>query len=245
MKLSELMAQYADIEATGASTGDDMVLAVDIAPTKDSDVGDYIVVQAGLKSQNSSLNPETKTSSYIRQGKSSIKTGNQRTINWEADVILGDQFLDWVLSHRIKYATGQDAVFPYVWFNMRSKKGEKGVGTIVVNEDANATPEEPLGASGSIEKYAAQPQEFTWSTTGTVYQVNLNAMGGEIASGHDVTSYTSGTGATLPDSTYVTKNNYTFGGWYTDSACTGTAVTAISADAAGDKTFYAKWTASE
>lgn len=163
MKLSELMEQYEELAATGASTGDDMVLAVDTAATKASDVGDYIVAQAGIKSQSSSLNPEKKTNSYIRQSKSTIKTGNQRTINWEADVILGDEFLDWVLSHSIKYATGADAVYPYVWFNMRSKKGEKGTGTIIVNEDANATPEEPLGASGSIEKYAAQPEEFTWT----------------------------------------------------------------------------------
>ena len=43
------------------------------------------------------------------------------------------------------------------------------------------------------------------------YDVSLNTNGGAINSG-DVTSYTYGTGATLP--TDVTRTGYTFAGWY-------------------------------
>lgn len=71
------------------------------------------------------------------------------------------------------------------------------------------------------------------------YAVTLNTNGGTINSGN-VTSYTYGTGATLPAD--VSKAGYTFGGWYDNEACSGTAVTGIGTDATGAKTFYAKWT---
>jgi uncharacterized repeat protein (TIGR02543 family) len=41
------------------------------------------------------------------------------------------------------------------------------------------------------------------------------------------------------------RAGYTFGGWYADSDFSGTALTSISADSTGNKTFYAKWTPSE
>ncbi len=71
------------------------------------------------------------------------------------------------------------------------------------------------------------------------YTVTLNTNNGTINSGN-VTSYTYGEGATLP--TDVTRTGYTFGGWYDNANLTGTAVTAISNTATGNKTFWAKWT---
>ena len=41
------------------------------------------------------------------------------------------------------------------------------------------------------------------------------------------------------------KEGYEFGGWYADAACTGEAVTKITQGSTGNKTFYAKWTATE
>lgn len=84
-----------------------------------------------------------------------------------------------------------------------------------------------------------------WSATPRTYTVSLNTEGGTIASGHDVTSYTYGTGAALPDATYVTKatspqHSYAFDGWYT-AAVGGTPVTDISASDTGDKVLYAHW----
>ena len=71
------------------------------------------------------------------------------------------------------------------------------------------------------------------------YTVTLNTQSGTINSGN-VTSYTYGTGATLPIN--VTCTGYTFNGWFT-SATGGTKVTAISATDTGNKTYYAQWTA--
>jgi uncharacterized repeat protein (TIGR02543 family) len=53
-------------------------------------------------------------------------------------------------------------------------------------------------------------------------------------------NYTQGTAQPL--ATPDPREGYTFDGWYEDDQFNGDAVTEVSADAAGDKTFYAKWT---
>lgn len=68
------------------------------------------------------------------------------------------------------------------------------------------------------------------------YTVTLELDGGTINSGN-VTEYTYGTAVVLP--TDVTKDGYTFDGWYDD---TDTKVTEISDETTGDKTYTAKWT---
>ena len=80
--------------------------------------------------------------------------------------------------------------------------------------------------------------------TAKSYAVTLNAAGGTINAGN-VTTYTYGTGATLP--TNVTKADdatfsYTFAGWF-DAATGGNQVTSISTTDTGAKTLYAHWTA--
>ena len=74
-----------------------------------------------------------------------------------------------------------------------------------------------------------------------IYTVTLNTNGGAIADGKDVISYTYGVGATLPTENDITREGYTFEGWYADSSFSGTPVTEISSDDMGNKEFYAKW----
>jgi uncharacterized repeat protein (TIGR02543 family) len=71
------------------------------------------------------------------------------------------------------------------------------------------------------------------------YTVTLHPNEGTINSGN-VTTYTHGTGATLP--TDVTKDNKEFAGWYDNPGCTGSPVTAISTTDWGNKEYWAKWT---
>jgi uncharacterized repeat protein (TIGR02543 family) len=78
-----------------------------------------------------------------------------------------------------------------------------------------------------------------WS--GNTYIVKLETNGGKIADGKDVTNYTCGTGAALPGGGGITREGYTFEGWYEDSGFFGAPVTEISRTDTGDKTFYAKW----
>ena len=72
------------------------------------------------------------------------------------------------------------------------------------------------------------------------YKVTLNTNGGTVNAG-DVTGYVYGEGAKLP--TDVTRDVYTFGGWYDNEALSGSRVTVITGTDTGDKTYWAKWTA--
>ena len=73
------------------------------------------------------------------------------------------------------------------------------------------------------------------------YKVTLNTNGGTV-NGGNVTGYVYGKGAKLP--TDVTREGYTFGGWYDNEALSGSRVTVITGTDTGDKTYWAKWTAS-
>ena len=85
-------------------------------------------------------------------------------------------------------------------------------------------------------------KEFYAKWNANIYAVTLNPNGGTIASGKDITSYTYGNGATLPTSNDMTREGYTFEGWYADSDFSGAPVTEISSADMGNKEFYAKWT---
>ena len=112
-----------------------------------------------------------------------------------------------------------------------------------------ATPAEGYTLSGLTVNGAAHTSGNTYTVTANTtiaatfspasYTVTLNTNGGTINAGN-VTSYTYGTGATLP--TNVTKDGYTFDGWFDNSGLTGDAVTSISSSATGNKEFWAKWT---
>ena len=73
------------------------------------------------------------------------------------------------------------------------------------------------------------------------YTVRLDANGGTIASGQDVTSYTYGVGATLPTADDMTYTGHTFKGWYDNEGLTGDPVTAIGDTETGNKEYWAKW----
>ena len=68
------------------------------------------------------------------------------------------------------------------------------------------------------------------------YEVTLIGNGG---SGKNLTSYTFGKGAALPDD--WTKQCAKFDGWYT-AATGGSKIDKIGADESGNKTYYARWT---
>lgn len=76
--------------------------------------------------------------------------------------------------------------------------------------------------------------------TAKTYRVTLNKDDGIIAQGSsDVTEYTYGEGATLPT---LTKDGFSFDGWFTNQTKTVGPVTAIGTTETGEKTFYAKFT---
>ncbi|MCQ2960161.1 MAG: InlB B-repeat-containing protein [Bacteroidales bacterium] len=70
------------------------------------------------------------------------------------------------------------------------------------------------------------------------YSVMYNTDGGSISGA--VTSYTYGYGLTLTSD--ITKNGYTFAGWYDNEKCEGNRVYSISITDFGNKEYWAKWT---
>ncbi len=81
--------------------------------------------------------------------------------------------------------------------------------------------------------------------TATSYTITLNENSGSWVSGYTKPmSYTVESSAvTLPTASNITRTGYTFGGWYTTSTLSGSAVTQIASGSTGNKTYYAKWTA--
>lgn len=238
MTVTELMTGVnVNPDYEGAVMANDMVLAIDTSDTQDAAVGNYAVVQEFIESIESSINAETNEKEYIRSGKSTTKKSNQRTFNISGDKFIGDDAQDFFEAK--KYATGQGAICKYAYFNMLNGKGETGELTISVDTDAGGAAGENASISVSLSKVGAAPAPYTYTSSATTYEVDLHANGGTINSGN-VTSYTYGTGATLP--TNVTKSNNTFAGWYANSALTGSPVTAITATDSGDKAYWAKWT---
>lgn len=167
MRLKEMFRSVqTDPDFKGYVTTDQMVLAVDITPDQSADPDDYAVAYMGGADRSSSLNPEEKTTAYYYHGKSTTKTGNQRTIDFTEDRYVEDEFQDFVFSFDMKYATGQKAIVNYVYFNTLTGEGEKGSGTLIISDDGSGAPEENLSVSGSIKKAGAQPEKFIYQGFG-------------------------------------------------------------------------------
>ena len=103
------------------------------------------------------------------------------------------------------------------------------------------------GTSGKImitnDKFTMPAENVTVKAIfeANTYTVKLNANGGTIASGQDVTSYTYGTGAALPTADDITYTGHTFKGWYDNKGLTGDPVTAIGGTETGNKEYWARW----
>lgn len=165
MKLSALMAGYTpSAEFAGVATNDDFVLAIDISEGGTEEPANYVVVQSGISAVDAQLSPETDEKTYIRAGKVTNKTATQRTFNLGGDRMFGDEFQDFVLSHAIKFGTGQKVIKPYVFFSLLTGEGEKGTASIIVNSDGSGD----AGASAEIDidiMATAAPEAFTWAAT--------------------------------------------------------------------------------
>ena len=114
----------------------------------------------------------------------------------------------------------------------------------------NASPPALTGVTVRDWTNASKQWVITSTTDKTVYaQYSINSYSITYKDCDDTTfsgvhdsgypaSYVYGTGATLDT---PTKDDYTFGGYYSTSACSGNVVTNIGTSETGNKTFYAKW----
>lgn len=146
---------------TGVEMADDFLLAIQTEPTQ-TDVKSWVVCADHVKSHAAALNASTADEAYIRTGTASIKTNTQRTFTIEGDRQPGDPFQAFALSHRIVYGTGQEVVVPYVYFSLRTGKGEKGTASLIVNADADGAAGEKAAFKIDM-KATARPDEYTYT----------------------------------------------------------------------------------
>jgi len=163
MTVAELMkGKIINPDAIGEVTNDAWVFAIDTSEEKNAEVDEYIVAQEHISGANASYSADTSDSQYIRSGKSTTKTGTQVAFAISGDRYIGDAFQDFALSHKMTYATGEDARIPFVRFNMLNGKGIKGIGTIIVNSDGSGNAGENSTIDIEVRKSGANPEEFQY-----------------------------------------------------------------------------------
>lgn len=161
MTLKELMqGKTPKPEFEGFSTADDMVLAIDFTGTA-ADPNDFVVAQNGITEQSGQLEAQTQDSQYLRTGQVTTKTGTSRSFTVNGDRYNGDEFQDAILSHPIKYGTGQAVIRPYVYFNMLTGKGERGSISIAVEDDLSGAAGENASFSATLTS-TVLPTEYTY-----------------------------------------------------------------------------------
>lgn len=145
---------------TGIEAANDFVLAFQ---TDKSKVSDWIVCADHVKEHSGALNASTNSDTFIRTGPTDTKSATQRTLSVNGNRCVGDAFQDFLLSHKIKYGTGSDVIVPYIYFSLRTGKGEKGEASVIVTSDVG-------GAAGSKATFACDvkatgiPDEFDYTT---------------------------------------------------------------------------------
>lgn len=146
----------------GVEKANDFIFAIQTDAAKQSKVGDWIVFQERVKEHSAALNASTEDTQYIRCYMTE-KGETQRTFAINGNRYVGDAAQDLILSHAVKYGAGDSVVFPYVYFSVKTGKGEKGEAVFIVTSDAS-------GAAGSSAGFACDvkgigtPEEFDYLT---------------------------------------------------------------------------------
>lgn len=148
---------------TGIETADDFVFAVQTESAKQTKESDWIVCADHVKEHSGALNATTNSDTFIRTGPTDTKSAVQRTLSVTGNRCVGDAFQDFLLSRKIVFGTGSDVIVPYIYFSIRTGKGESGSASLIVTSDAG-------GAAGSPATFACDvksigiPAEFNYIT---------------------------------------------------------------------------------
>lgn len=164
MKVSELMTGKTAVAGfTGVMTPNDYVLAIDISGNPATPVGDYVVLQLGVEGLDAKMESDSNDKQYLRDGKSTTKTGAQRTFALSGDRYIGDAAQDYIFTLANMLATGAAAIVPYVYFNIKTFVGEKGTLTILVNSDGGGKAEDTSEIDVELKKTGAAPIAYTYA----------------------------------------------------------------------------------
>ena len=147
---------------TGVETTDDFLLAVQTEASQ-TDVKNWVVCADHVREHSGALNAYTTDNTYIRTGPVTTKGSVQRTLAINGDRCKGDAFQDFILGHEMIYGFGQSVILPYIYFSLRTGKGEKGEAAFIVTSDVG-------GSAGAIATFACDvkgigtPAKFDYST---------------------------------------------------------------------------------
>ena len=149
---------------TGIETADDFVFAIQTESTEStkSKETDWVVCADHVKEHSGALNASTTSDTFIRTGPTDTKSAVQRTLSVNGNRCVGDAFQDFLLSHKIKYGTGSDVVVPYIYFSLRTGKGEKGTCTLILTSDVGGSAGSPATFACDV-KGIGIPDEFDYN----------------------------------------------------------------------------------
>ena len=153
-----------DEEYTGVETTDNFILGIQTEATGQETPDLYTVVQEHITEHSAAINNSSTDTAYIRTGTVTTKTGAQRQFTINGERFAGDDFQDFALSNKMLFATGQDAVVKYVWFSLRTGKGEQGQAVLIVSNDASNAANNPAGFSCQLNA-VGKPKEYTYSAS--------------------------------------------------------------------------------
>lgn len=148
---------------TGIEEADDFIFAIQIKSTGQDKKSEWTVCADHVKEHSGALDASTNDETFIRTGPTTSKGPTRRTLSVNGNRCVGDDFQDFVLSHKIKYGSGQTVIVPYVYFSVRTGKGECGKAALVITSDVG-------GAAGSPATFALDvkgigtPTEFDYLT---------------------------------------------------------------------------------
>lgn len=179
---------------------------------------------------------QTKAAAKTYTGFAPAKAFEQQTIKADSSTVIS------IYYDRLTYTV--------TWMNGDTKLKDETLRYGAMPYYKGDTPtKKDTGHTYTFTGWSPKPSEVTGNVTYTAqfsdslntYNITYNLNSGTNAPGNP-SSYTYGTAVPLAD---PTRTGYTFGGWFTNSDFSGTAVTEIPADATEAKTFYAKWTANK
>lgn len=126
----------------------------------------WIVCADHVKEHSGALNTSTNSDTFIRTGSVDTKSAVQRTLSVNGNRCVGDAFQDFLLSRKIVFGTGSDVIVPYIYFSLRTGKGEKGSCTLVVTSDVGGSANAPATFAVDV-KAVGTPKAFDYLTNVT------------------------------------------------------------------------------
>lgn len=181
MTIAELMAgKEVNASYEGLLTVDDYVLAIDTDPTGEDPTADtaYAVLQKGITGYPGNLNPEQVTRQFIRTGQQTMVTSKQFTLTVSGTRYVGDPAQDYILDFGRIFATGQDLVTNYIFFDIKTGKGWKGKCTISLSTIADGEAGDDATFSCDLAGTEVNPSEWDYTTASAdTYSVGKAQVG--------------------------------------------------------------------